>query len=440
MRRNMIKKSCDVLVIGSGMGGMSAAALLSHEGYRTLVAERLPYIGGRCSTIEYKGFRCTTGVIGPEMGGILEEIFHKVGAEFDVHPAGPPHYLINGDICEVPPKGGFRKLITAATKDEAELKRVIGAISRALGWMEPSGAISLQEWLLQYTRNESILGIFQAMVSATMFVKADELPAKEFFVFLKKMKAVRDFGFCPKGSIALPQSLAQVVMERGGEVWTRSPVTQIISENAIVRGAMVNKEGEEIEVEASVVISNCGPKRTVELAGRENMDKGYLKELKETIKPAVVIAIQIATDKPLLEKNYLIVTGARRINALFQPTNVCPEIAPPGKHFLLAGAAPASSLPPLNVQKEIELCMQDLRDLLPGFDKHAEILLTSTFHSNWPAMHSWPGHDVPQKTPIINLYNVGDGVKSSGMVALPSTAESALLVAEDVKRRLSPGA
>jgi hypothetical protein len=45
---------------------------------------------------------------------------------------------------------------------------------------------------------------------------------------------------------------------------------------------------------------------------------------------------------------------------------------------------------------------------------------------------------MPQKTPIVNLYNVGDGVKAPGMIALPAVAETAHSVAEDVKRRLSP--
>ena len=71
----------DILVIGSGMGGMCAAALLSRAGYRTLVVEALPRIGGRCSTIDYKGFKLITGVIGVEMGGSVESFF-------EVYPDG----------------------------------------------------------------------------------------------------------------------------------------------------------------------------------------------------------------------------------------------------------------------------------------------------------------------------------------------------------------
>jgi len=35
----MTKKSCDVLVIGSGLGGLCAAALLANEGFNTIVTE-----------------------------------------------------------------------------------------------------------------------------------------------------------------------------------------------------------------------------------------------------------------------------------------------------------------------------------------------------------------------------------------------------------------
>lgn len=69
------------------------------------------------------------------------------------------------------------------------------------------------------------------------------------------------------------------------------------------------------------------------------------------------------------------------------------------------------------------------------FEAQTEILLTGTIHGQWPAMHAWPGDDMPPKTPIVNLYNVGDGIKTPGMIALPAVAETAQRVVEDIKKR-----
>jgi phytoene desaturase len=368
---------------------------------------------------------------------VLEGIFREVGAEFDVRPAGPPRYLVNGKVCEVPATGGLRTLISAASQDSTEVERVVGAVSTALKQMEPPRELSLRDWLMHYTANESILGIFQAMVSATMAVNTDELPAREYFLFLKKLGGIRNWGFCPEGSIVLPKALAQVINRHGGEVWTGCRATRILTEDGVACGAIVNKDGDEIRIESSVVISNCGPKHTLELTGPETVGGKYVRELEQTIRPAVIIAIHAAVDRPLLDSDYLLVTQSRRVNTIFQPTTVCPELAPRGKHLILAGASTTSSRLISNAQEELRLCLQDLKDLLPGFDRHAEILLTGTFHREWPAMRTRPGYDMPWKTPVPGLYNVGDGVKESGMVCLPAAANSGRLVASEAEILLS---
>lgn len=64
-------KKYDVVVLGSGIGGLCSAALLANKGYKTLVIEKLPIIGGRCSTLTYKGFKIPTGVVAVPMSGTL---------------------------------------------------------------------------------------------------------------------------------------------------------------------------------------------------------------------------------------------------------------------------------------------------------------------------------------------------------------------------------
>jgi phytoene dehydrogenase-like protein len=386
--------------------------------------------------MDYKGFKCITGVVGVEMKGIVENVFKDLGVPFDPLPAGPPHYLINGKICEVPSQGGMKQLLLEAGGSSVEVEKIMGAMSRALKWKEPSPGVTLFDWIRQYSHHQGILNIFQTLVSAALLVNVHEISAKNYFEFIKELKGVRFFGYSPNGSITLPESLGQLVYRFGGATWTDSRVSQIITEKGVVRGALIQRNGTDIEVRASAVISNTGPVKTAELAGRENFDKDYLKELYETIIPAPVVVIQAALDKPLFNQNHLLVTGGKSLNAVYQPSLVCPKWAPEGKHLMIAGAAPASSVGPINGKKEIDICLEDLRNFFPDFDKIAKILITSVFKGDWPAMHTWPGRDMPQKTPVINLYNVGDGVKQPGYTGLPSAVKSGVLAAEEIKQRI----
>ncbi len=433
----MVEEVCDILVIGSGMGGMSSAALLARDGYRVLVVESMPEIGGRCSTAEYKGFKCVTGVIGVEMKGIVESLFNRLGADFKVRAANVPHYLIKGTVYKVASQGGMKKLLEAAGGGSVEVEKIMRAVTKALKWKVPSPCVSLADWIGQHSNDPGILSIFQTITSVALMVNIDEMPADYFFEYIRKLRGISNFGYCPNGNIALPQSLAEVIKGCGGDVWTRSTADKILTEKGVVRGAVVKRKGTDVVINSQVVISNIGPLKTAELSGKDKMDKDYLQELDNKIVPARGVALQIALEKPLFKQDHLFVTGSKRLNAMYQPTILCPDLAPEGKHLLIARSVPASSSAPIDPKEEINLCIQDLRELFPEFDKHAQILLTGTCSGEWPAMHTCPGRDIAQKTPIINLFNVGDGVKHPGYTGLPSVVKSGIIAAEEIKQRIS---
>ena len=71
----------DVVVIGSGAGGLHAAARLSHAGYRTLVVEGEDRVGGRATTREIDGFKVNEGAIALEFGGAFQETFDRLWAK-----------------------------------------------------------------------------------------------------------------------------------------------------------------------------------------------------------------------------------------------------------------------------------------------------------------------------------------------------------------------
>ena len=66
----MKRTKTDVLVIGSGVGGLCTAAQLVKKGLKVMVAEKLPYVGGRFSSREYKGYQISTGAIMVPYGAV----------------------------------------------------------------------------------------------------------------------------------------------------------------------------------------------------------------------------------------------------------------------------------------------------------------------------------------------------------------------------------
>ncbi len=436
----MKQKQYDIAVIGSGMAGMCLAALMANAGHRTLVVEKLSLMGGRFSTMEYRGYRISTGGVAIQRSGPVAEIFEEVGAELPVRYVNDTSYHIEGKFHMLPEKGRTERLMSLVCPDENEIKRVMKVIRLGIKWMEPSASINFRDWLSQYTQNDKILKIFQSNISGLAMVNADELPANEYFRILKSSSWVgAGMGIAPSGNITLMESLAKIIKSRGGDVLTDCPAKKILIENGTATGILVQHREEEIKIAAKAVVSNVGPGKTVDLGGVEHFDKGYVMQLSESGPPTAQAWIWIESSRPLMETSLAVILDARRINSCTCLTQSCPELAPAGRHLYVAGASPFSSTLSVDFREETELCIQDLRDVLPGFDKYAEILLPQYFRKEWPGYRAISGRGMPEKTPVMNLYNVGDGIAVPGVTGTVGTnacAMSARAVAKDLMKRL----
>jgi C-3',4' desaturase CrtD len=79
------QKSRKVVVIGAGIGGLTAAALLAHQGHQVIVFDQAIVPGGCAATFKRRGFTFDVGatqVAGLEPGGIHQRIF----AELEIDP------------------------------------------------------------------------------------------------------------------------------------------------------------------------------------------------------------------------------------------------------------------------------------------------------------------------------------------------------------------
>ncbi|MEO3704286.1 C-3',4' desaturase CrtD [Trichormus azollae] len=78
------KKQSRLIVIGAGIGGLTAAALLAHKGHSVLILDQAVVPGGCASTFKRQGFTFDVGatqVAGLEPGGIHNRIFSELGIE-----------------------------------------------------------------------------------------------------------------------------------------------------------------------------------------------------------------------------------------------------------------------------------------------------------------------------------------------------------------------
>ncbi len=89
----MNKNDQQIVVIGAGIGGLTAGALLAKRGYDVLVLEQAFIPGGCASTFRRRGFTFDVGatqVAGLEPGGIHAQIFTELGVDLpEATPCDP---------------------------------------------------------------------------------------------------------------------------------------------------------------------------------------------------------------------------------------------------------------------------------------------------------------------------------------------------------------
>ena len=244
----MKEQTCDVVIIGSGIGGLCTGALLSDKGYRVIVVERLSAPGGRCSTRMKKGYRLDLGVQ-MLLRNPLEDICRQVGVTLDLkYPktlfsgirVKGHDYLVKGDSSD--------ELFNLILDTEDDPHRIKAAIERAVTWQAPVDNISVEDWFRQHTHNTETLARLQPFIAGTIGININEASAAELFTFFRisnrGVESSEPFAGIPSdGAIRPMQDLATAIIHRGGQVRLRTSARRIIVINGVVKGVIV--EGPE---------------------------------------------------------------------------------------------------------------------------------------------------------------------------------------------------
>ncbi|WP_236840859.1 phytoene desaturase family protein [Bradyrhizobium sp. CCGE-LA001] len=424
----MDSRKVDAVVIGAGAGGLCAAARLAHAGLYTVLVDDHDRLGGRASTEEIDGFKVNIGAIAIEFGGVFEETFRTVGVPLDIRAPEPASsFFIDGKLIDVG-RGGWSLLLGQLTK---QASRILEKFADARSGNLPDGRQSTEDWLKGYTSNATVHALFRNLCAAIFACNAAELPARAFLTYFTSKGAFKKFGFCPEGTVGVWNSLATAV-RRNGEVWLGTPATEIHTANGQVSGVTLLRDGKSTRIDTGLVVSNTGPKATVALAGAAAFPADYLAKVRNDLRPAANIVINVASREPLLNHPGIVTFGkTRRLCNMANLSATCPELAPPGWHLYVAYAVPVPALGEFDSDAEIALALTDLREQFSNFDQ-ARILSIRVMRDDWPAQRSCAGYDLPRETGIEGLWCVGDAVKQYGNGGTQACAETAKIVTDAI--------
>ncbi len=481
-----MKQDADVIVIGSGIGGAAVGALLAHAGRTVLLFEHNPFLGGRCTSYEKDGFlidtfvhmvgRCEKGPIGDVMNRVerpdgirwwhaTPDCMPKMFIDDQQFPYPSPSFATRDELAQF-----FRGCGLGDEDVQVALK--IRDTYQEMDYEETFKLDDMpySQWVKQFTSNPTLLALEHQNTLLICVTTLKEASTGEFIRVMKNCDGDENIGYPKGGCIRIPQAMAEVISDKGGEVRTSTAVERILVEKGRVVGVRL-ASGQELK--APLVISNAGIRETVlNLVGKELFPADYVGWVQDLTTgklvertPMGMIYMKLALDEPVLDSPLILRNtkegafegsmemmqaliedkppqGYKGINSFIPVTSIMdPELAPPGQQLVnFYGLAPINSQ---NWQSWIDYHMGFLFTIYPDVEKHVMWSDFSTLnrinkysHRLYPDMIGivqsvgQTGEKRPSPvTPVEGLYLVGSDVGKDN-IGTELAAESALRLAD----------
>ncbi len=319
----------DVVVIGAGGGGISAAAKLAMGGMKVLVIEQHDKVGGYMTAFERGDYRFEVSL--HAMDGMGRELFPKLGIENKVKPIklDPVYRSVFPDFTfDVPADPNlYRQRLKETFPHEAtgidrlfdDLERIYEAMrcmtnlrdkkdTAATLWKilkKPTLFWPLikywdktcSEMLSDYIHDEKLVALFVQLMAYTG-TSADRVSGIFFAMMWISYHHV-GFYYFEGGSQAVTNALAEVVEENGGEILLNTLVTKILIEDGAAVGVQT-KDGKTFR--SRYVVSNANALDTFfKMVGREHLPEAYAKRLEQMTIGLPAFAVYLGVNRDFTE-------------------------------------------------------------------------------------------------------------------------------------------
>ncbi len=319
----------DTIVIGSGVGGLSAAICLAREGQKVLVLEQHDVPGGWCHSFYLNGHRFTPGVhyVGLlEKGQSTAELYEGLGIAndltfFRMNPSAYEHAYIGEERFSFP--GNFeeliKKLVEKFPKEEKNIKKyliLVRNVSRELQLLPYIEGFWQHVTIPFRTKNMGKYALFSLKRVIDWHIKDPLLkkilniqfgdhglaPAKASFpLHCAVMDHYFNGGYYPcGGGGAIVKAMTNEIKRNNGEVKTQQTVKRILLEGEKNKTAIgVEMESGE-QIFAKKIISNADPNITYKkLIGAKKLSKRLKNKLNKTAYSCTSLMLFLTVDMDL---------------------------------------------------------------------------------------------------------------------------------------------
>jgi phytoene dehydrogenase-like protein len=444
----------EVIIIGAGVAGLSAGAILATQGKKVLVLERRPQVGGRLAEVTVDGYTLQWGGhILEDTGSGLARIFEAVGLSFE--DTG-----IRNDACPVFYDDAWHDIRDFYRDDKEEYKRIVAEIvATDYAEFDKLDDVPLRTWLQQRTSSKGVIDFFEGLAKIESMGGDHwyDISASDF-LFTRKLhygeRRVAGYSVWPKGGfVKLCEDLAGVIRANGGAVETGVKVANVIVEDGRAKGVTVGRgevplAGYDVgsdEILADAVVCTLPIWDALKVLPEEEMPKWYVDQIKEGAKlenRTFWFGFYAALEAPVFTQSPLELTGWVKgpVTGLdgwsFLPSALDPSVAPPGKHLLCCGIV----TDPLQSQNkawlaekfdqldaEMDIFFPDLKDKLIWRKRHKVLTYNIWQRPGLVGIYR-PSNKVPA---VEGLWVAGDTYRSR-MIGIDRSARSAITVAEGI--------
>ncbi len=326
-------KKFDSIVIGAGVGGLTAASLMAKEGLKVLVLEQCDRPGGRAMSIKGeeisdKGFEWYKKLLAsqysylansqPDIETIIKNRMldgYTLDIGYHALSANGAGYMLDfedliGGVGEVKKHGGMwgnyykGKLYhdVAGSKVDPELRKIATemkipflafyseAYTLSDEQLDDLEKVSFKQWAEEkgITRSDVIFNHLQT--TATLFStinSPDDISIGEIFRYFKtafgpklKRGVLGDVGGFVEGGVgAWSKAVVKKLQAMGGEIIFNATVKKVLVDNGAVKAVLVEtEEGKKIYV-ADKIVSNIPAQQTFKVIDADVFPAGYPEKI-----------------------------------------------------------------------------------------------------------------------------------------------------------------